>query len=86
MTREQYVQLRKTNNFVLLAYNEYYEKMVEKSAEPMDFSVFAEWFPRYIGAEHIIKSLVDHYDHLFNIVLIEKINIELKVEKIIEIL
>ena len=37
MTREQYIQLRKTNNFTLLAYNHYYEKMVEKSATPMDF-------------------------------------------------
>ena len=84
MTREQYIQLRKTNNFILLAYNQYYEKMVEKSATPMDFSIFAEWFPRYIGAQHIINSLIDHYDQLFNIILVQKIDV--KVETTIDIL
>ena len=74
MTREQYIQLRKTNNFILLAYNQYYEKMVEKSATPMDFSIFAEWFPRYVGAQHIIDSLLDHYDSLFEIVLLAECN------------
>lgn len=84
MTREQYIQLRKTNNFTLLAYNQYYEKMVERSAAPMDFSIFAEWFPRYVGAQHIIDSLIDHYDQLFNIVLVQKVNV--KVETTIDIL
>ena len=84
MTREQYIQLRKTNNFILLAYNQYYEKMVEKSATPMDFSIFAEWFPMYIGAQHIINSLIDHYDQLFNIILVQKIDV--KVETTIDIL
>ena len=77
MTREQYIQLRKTNNFILLAYNQYYEKMVEKSATPMDFSIFAEWFPRYVGAQHIIDSLLDHYDSLFEIVLVQRTNVQL---------
>ena len=86
MTREQYIQLRKTNNFILLAYNQYYEKMVEKSATPMDFSVFAEWFPRYVGAQHIVNSLLDHYDRLFKVVLVEKVNVHLQVEQIINIL
>lgn len=86
MTREQYIQLRKTNNFTLLAYNHYYEKMVEKSATPMDFSIFAEWFPRYVGAQHIVGSLVDYYDNLFKIVLIQKINVQLIVESTIDIL
>ena len=84
MTREQYIQLRKTNNFILLAYNQYYEKMVERSAAPMDFSIFAEWFPRYVGAQHIINSLIDHYDQLFNIILVQKIDV--KVETTIDIL
>ena len=86
MTREQYIQLRKTNNFTLLAYNQYYEKMVERSAAPMDFSVFAEWFPRYVGAQHIIDSLVNYYDELFEIIIIEQVNIKLQVKKIINIL
>ena len=86
MTREQYIQLRKTNNFTLLAYNQYYEKMVERSAAPMDFSVFAEWFPRYVGAQHIVNSLLDHYDRLFKVVLVEKVNVHLQVEQIINIL
>ena len=86
MTREQYIQLRKTSNFTLLAYNHYYEKMVEKSATPMDFSIFAEWFPRYVGAQHIVDSLVDYYDNLFKIILIQKINVQLIVESTIDIL
>ena len=86
MTREQYIQLRKTNNFTLLAYNQYYEKMVERSAAPMDFSIFAEWFPRYVGAQHIVDSLVDYYDNLFKIILIQKINVQLIVESTIDIL
>ena len=86
MTREQYIQLRKTNNFTLLAYNQYYERMVEKSATPMDFSIFAEWFPRYVGAQHIVNSLLDHYDRLFKVVLVEKVNVHLQVEQIINIL
>ena len=86
MTREQYIQLRKTNNFILLAYNQYYEKMVEKSATPMDFSIFAEWFPMYVGAQHIVDSLVDYYDNLFKIILIQRINIQLIVESTIDIL
>ena len=86
MTREQYIQLRKTNNLILLAYNQYYEKMVEKSATPMDFSIFAEWFPRYVGAQHIVNSLVDYYDNLFKIILIQRVNVQLIVESTIDIL
>ena len=86
MTREQYIQLRKTNNLILLAYNQYYEKMVEKSATPMDFSVFAEWFPRYVGAQHIVDSLVDYYDNLFKIILVQRVNVQLIVESTIDIL
>ena len=86
MTREQYIHLRKTNNFTLLAYNQYYEKMVEKSATPMDFSIFAEWFPRYVGAQHIVNSLVDYYDNLFKIILIQRVNVQLIVESTIDIL
>ena len=86
MTREQYIQLRKTNNFTLLAYNQYYEKMVERSAAPMDFSIFAEWFPRYVGAQHIVNSLLDYYDNLFKIILIQRVNVQLIVESTIDIL
>lgn len=86
MTREQYIQLRKTNNLILLAYNQYYEKMVEKSATPMDFSVFAEWFPRYVGAQYIVDSLVDYYDNLFKIILVQRVNVQLIVESTIDIL
>ena len=86
MTREQYIQIRKSNNFTLLAYNQYYEKMIEKSATPMDFSIFAEWFPRYVGAQHIVDSLVNYYDNLFKIILIQKINVQLIVESTIDIL
>ena len=86
MTREQYIQLRKTNNFILLAYNQYYEKMVEKSATPMDFSIFAEWFPRYVGAQYIVDSLVDYYDNLFKIILVQRVNVQLIVESTIDIL
>ena len=86
MTREQYIQIRKSNNEILLAYNHYYEKMVEKSATPMDFSIFAEWFPRYVGAQHIVDSLVDYYDNLFKVILIQKINVQLIVESTIDIL
>ena len=86
MTREQYIQIRKSNNEVLLAYNHYYEKCLEQSKNPMDFSVFNLWFPNYIGARHIVDSLIDYYDNLFEIIIIEQINIELRVEKIINIL
>ena len=86
MTREQYIQIRKSNNEVLLAYNHYYEKCLEQSKNPMDFSVFNLWFPNYIGARHIVDSLIDYYDNLFEIIIIEQINIELQVEKIINIL
>ena len=86
MTRETYIQIRKTNNFILLAYNQYYEKMVEKSATPMDFSIFAEGFPRYIGAQHIVDSLLDYYDSLFEIMLVQRVNVQLIVESTIDIL
>ena len=86
MTREQYIQIRKSNNEVLLAYNHYYEKCLEQSKNPMDFSVFNLWFPNYIGARHIVNSLIDYYDSLFEIIIVEQINIELQVEKIINIL
>ena len=86
MTREQYIQIRKSNNEVLLAYNHYYEKCLEQSKNPMDFSVFNQWFPNYIGARHIVDSLIDYYDNLFEIIIVEQINIELRVEKIINIL
>ena len=86
MTREQYIQIRKSNNEVLLAYNHYYEKCLEQSKNPMDFSVFNLWFPNYIGARHIVDSLIDYYDNLFEVIIIEQINVELKIEKIIDIL
>ena len=86
MTRETYIQIRKSNNLILLAYNHYYEKCLEKGQNPLDFSVFNEWFPRYIGAQHIIDSLISYYDNLFEVTIIEQINIELQVEKRINIL
>ena len=86
MTREQYIQIRKSNNEVLLAYNHYYKKCLEQSKNPMDFSIFAEWFPRYVGAQHIVDSLVDYYDSLFEIVLVQRINVQLIVESTIDIL
>lgn len=86
MTREQYIQLRKTNNEVLLAYNHYYEKCLEQNKNPMDFSVFNQWFPNYIGARHIVNSLIDYYDSLFKIVLVQRINVQLIVESTIDIL
>ena len=79
MTREQYIQIRKSNNEVLLAYNHYYEKCLEQSKNPMDFSVFNLWFPNYIGAKHIVDSLIDYYDDLFNVVIIQKISVELSI-------
>lgn len=79
MTREQYIQIRKSNNEVLLAYNHYYEKCLEQSKNPMDFSVFNLWFPNYIGARHIVDSLIDYYDDLFNVVIIQKISVELSI-------
>ena len=79
MTKEQYIQIRKSNNEVLLAYNHYYEKCLEQSKNPMDFSVFNLWFPNYIGARHIVDSLIDYYDDLFNVVIIQKISVELSI-------
>lgn len=79
MTREQYIQIRKSNNEVLLAYNHYYEKCLEQSKNPMDFSVFNLWFPNYIGTRHIVDSLIDYYDDLFNVVIIQKISVELSI-------
>ena len=79
MTREQYIQIRKSNNKVLLAYNHYYEKCLEQSKNPMDFSIFNRWFPNYIGARHIVDSLIDYYDDLFNVVIIQKISVELSI-------
>ena len=69
MKRETYIQIRKSNNLVLLAYNHYYEKCLEKGQNPLDFSGFAEWFPQYIGASHIVDSLVKHYDNFFEIII-----------------
>ena len=86
MTREQYIQIRKSNNEVLLAYNHYYEKCLEQNKNPMDFSVFNQWFPNYIGARHIVNSLIDYYDNLFKIILIQRINVQLIVESTIDIL
>ena len=86
MKRETYIQIRKSNNLVLLAYNHYYEKCLEKGQNPLDFSGFAEWFPRYVGAQHIVDSLLDHYDSLFEIVLVQRINVQLIVESTIDIL
>ena len=86
MTRETYIKLRKEGQVVLIAYNHYYEKCLEKSQAPIDFSGFNVWFPRYIGAQHIVDSLLDHYDSIFEIVLVQRINIQLIVESTIDIL
>lgn len=45
----------------------------------MDFSIFNQWFPNYIGARHIVDSLIDYYDDLFNVVIIQKISVELSI-------
>ena len=84
MTREQYIQIRKSNNEVLLAYNHYYEKCLEQSKNPMDFSVFNLWFPNYIGARHIVDSLIDYYDDLFEITIVQKIDVQLRVTQEID--
>ena len=84
MKRETYIQIRKSNNLVLLAYNHYYEKCLEKGQNPLDFSGFAEWFPQYIGASHIVDSLVKHYDNFFEITIVQKIDVQLRVTQEID--
>ena len=86
MKKETYIQLRKTNNTLAIVYNHYYETSVAQGKIPMDYSKFAEWFPQYIGAQHIIESVINNYDKEYGIVLIEKINVQLIVESAIDIL
>ena len=81
MTRETYIKLRKERHGVPLAYNHYYETCLTEGKVPMDFSVFQEWFPQYIGARHIVNSLKDYYDKLFEITIVQTINIKLEVTK-----
>ena len=83
MKKETYIQLRKTNNMLAIVYNHYYETSMTQGKTPMDYSVFAKWFPEYIGAQHITDSVVNHYDTEYGIVLIEKVNVELQVVAII---
>lgn len=83
MKKETYIQLRKTNNTLAIVYNHYYETSLTQGKIPMDYSKFAKWFPEYIGAQHIIDSVVNHYDTEYGIVLIEKVNVELQVVAII---
>ena len=84
MKRETYIQIRKSNNLVLLAYNHYYEKCLEKGQNPLDFSGFAEWFPQYIGAQHIVHSLVKYYDNFFEVIIVQKIDVQLRVTQEID--
>ena len=60
MKKETYIQLRKTNNTLAIVYNHYYETSVAQGKIPMDYSKFAEWFPQYIGAQHIIESVINN--------------------------
>lgn len=86
MKKETYIQLRKTNNMLAIVYNHYYETSMAQGKIPMDYSVFAKWFPEYIGAQHIIDSVVNHYDTEYGIVLIEKIDVQMQVIAIIDVI
>ena len=86
MKKETYIQLRKTNNTLVIVYNHYYETSVAQGKIPMDYSKFAEWFPQYIGAQHIIESVINNYDKEYGIVLIEKINVQMQVIAIIDVI
>lgn len=86
MKKETYIQLRKTNNTLAIVYNHYYETSVAQGKIPMDYSVFAKWFPQYVGAQHIIDSVVNHYDTEYGIVLIEKIDVQMQVIAIIDVI
>ena len=85
MTRETYIKLRKEGQVVLIAYNHYYEKCLEKSQAPIDFSGFNVWFPRYTGAQHIVDSLINHYDKEFEVTIVQTVNVKLKVTKEVNI-
>ena len=52
----------------------------------MDYSKFAKWCPEYIGAQHIIESVINNYDKEYGIVLIEKINVQMQVIAIIDVI
>ena len=86
MKKETYIQLRKTNNMLAIVYNHYYETSMAQGKIPMDYSVFAKWFPQYVGAQHIIDSVVNHYDTEYGIVLIEKIDVQMQVIAIIDVI
>lgn len=86
MKKETYIQLRKTNNMLAIVYNHYYETSVAQGKTPMDYSVFAKWFPEYIGAQHIIDSVINNYDKEYGIVLIEKIDVQMQVIAIIDVI
>ena len=86
MKKETYIQLRKTNNMLAIVYNHYYETSMTQGKTPMDYSKFAEWFPQYIGAQHIIESVINNYDKEYGIVLIEKINVQMQVIAIIDVI
>ena len=84
MKRETYIQLRKSNNELMIAYNHYYEKCLETQQPPMDFSKFAQWFPSYEGARHIVDSLITHYDKEFEVTIIQKVDINIQVTQTID--
>ena len=86
MKKETYIQLRKTNNMLAIVYNHYYETSVAQGKTPMDYSVFAKWFPEYIGSQHIIDSVINNYDKEYGIVLIEKIDVQMQVIAIINVI
>ena len=86
MKKETYIQLRKTNNMLAIVYNHYYETSMTQGKTPMDYSKFAKWFPEYIGSQHIIDSVINNYDKEYGIVLIEKIDVQMQVIAIIDVI
>ncbi len=88
MTRDQYLQLRKDNNYISIVYNHY----LEKAIIPLPFNLFHQAFDEYLKMMHhnqlrqgnfisihnifqkIYQSVIEYYDEKFLIIymVIEK--------------
>ena len=62
MTREQYIQTRKTNSLNIKVFYEYYVSKCKKAALP--FQIFSQTFPMFlnINSEQVFKKLDNEFE------------------------
>ena len=73
LTREQYIEMRRANQFSIEDLFDFYQK-ADLNIEKIDFDMFQQVFPHYMGRGGNIWQYLKYYDQWFELLFLHSSN------------